>query len=80
MMQLNDYGTPIVSVQNTKLPGQESAGIRVCGVYSVTVNSQLETHRQPLFLPEELMHKLDGGYGFTTVVVINLRPPQKIRN
>ena len=32
-----------------------------------TVNPQLETHRQPLPLPEELMHKLGGGYGFTKI-------------
>ena len=67
MTQFNDYGTPVVPVRKTKLPGQESAGIRVCGDYSVTVNSQLETHRQPLPLPEELMHKLGGGYGFTKI-------------
>ena len=67
MTQFNDYGTPVVPVRKTKLPGQESAGIRVCGDYSVTVNPQLETHRQPLPLPEELMHKLGGGYGFTKI-------------
>ena len=67
MTQFNDYGTPVVPVRKNKLPGQESAGIRVCGGYSVTVNPQLETHRQPLPLPEELMHKLGGGYGFTKI-------------
>ena len=67
MAQFNDYGTPIVPVRKTKLPGQESAGSQVCGNYSVTVNSQLETHRQPLPLPEELIHKLGGGYGFTKI-------------
>ena len=65
--QFNDCGTPVVLVRKTKLPGQESAGIRVCGDFSVTVNPQLETHRQPLPLPEELMHKLGGGYGFTKI-------------
>ena len=67
MTQFNDYGTPVVPVRKNKLPGQESAGIRVCGDYSVTVNPQLETHRQPLPLPEELMYKLGGGYGFTKI-------------
>ena len=67
MTQFNDYGTPVVPVRKTKLPGQESAGIRVWGDYSVTFNSQLETHRQPLPLPEELIHKLGGGYGFTKI-------------
>jgi len=32
---------------------------------SVTVNPQLETHLHPLPLPEELMRRLGGGYGFT---------------
>ena len=54
MTQFNDYGTPVVPVRKNKLPGQKSSRIRVCGDYSVTVNSQLETHRQPLPLPEEL--------------------------
>ena len=67
MAQFNDYGTPVVPVRKNKLPGQESAGIRVCGDYSVTVNPQLETHRQPLPLPEEVMHKLGEGYGFTKI-------------
>ena len=54
-------------VRKNKLPGQESSSIQVCGDYSVTVNSQLETHRQPLPLPEELLHKLDRSYGFTKI-------------
>ena len=70
MTQFNDYGTRLLPVRKTKLPGQESADIRVCGDYSVTVNSQLETHRQPLPLPEELMHKLGGGYGFTKIDLV----------
>jgi len=41
--------------------------LRVCGDYSVTVNPQLETHRQPLPLPEELMRRLGSGYGFTKI-------------
>ena len=43
--------------------------IRICGDYSVTVNPQLEPHRYPMPLLEDLMHKLrgggGGGYGFT---------------
>jgi len=31
----------------------------------VTVNPQLAVHRHPLPLPEELIIKLGGGYGFT---------------
>ena len=49
------------------LPGQVKPKIRVCGDYSVTVNSQLETHRHPIPLPEDLMRKLGGGYCFTKI-------------
>ena len=44
---------------------QSKAKIRVCGDYSVTVNPQLEPHRHPLPIPEDLIRKLGGGYGFT---------------
>ena len=47
----NSYGTPVVPIRKTPLPGQAKPGIRVCGDYSVTVNSQLEDHRQPISLP-----------------------------
>ena len=63
----NDYGTPVVPVRKALLPGQTTAKIRVCGDYSVTVNSQLEDHRHPLPLPEDLLRKLGGGYGFTKI-------------
>ena len=33
----------------------------------MTVNPQLAVHRHPLPLPEELMRKLGGGYGFTKI-------------
>ena len=52
--QFNDYGTPVVPM-------------RVCGDYSVSVNQQLEPHRHPMPLPEDLMRKLDGGHGFTKI-------------
>ena len=39
----------------------------MCGDYSVTVNPQLEDHRQPVPLPEDLMRKLGGGYSFTKI-------------
>ena len=57
----------MVPVRKSKLPGQHTAAIRVCGDYSVTVNQQLETHRQPIPLPEELVLKFGGGYGFTKI-------------
>ena len=45
--------------------------IRVCGAYSVTVNSQLEDHRQPIPLPEDLMRKLGRGYCFSKIDLAN---------
>ena len=45
----------------------KKARIRVCIDYSVTVNSDLETHRQPIPLPEDLIRNLPGGYCFTKV-------------
>ena len=62
----NDYGTPVVPIRKTPPPRQK-AKLRVCGDYSVTVNPQLETHRHPIPRPEDLMHKLGGGCGFTKI-------------
>ena len=63
----NSYGTPVVPVRKALLPGQTKAKLRVCGDYSVSVNQQLEEHRHPLPLPEDLMRKLGGGCGFTKI-------------
>ena len=52
--EFNEYGTPVVPVKKTSLPGQKKPQIRVCGDYSVTVNKQLKDHRHPLLLPEDL--------------------------
>jgi len=60
----NDWGTPVVPVRKAAQTSNIPA-LRVCGDYSVTVSPQLETHRHPLPLPEELMRRLGGGYGFT---------------
>ena len=65
--KFNDYGTPVVPVRKAPLPGQSKGKIRVCGDYSVTVNPQLMDHRHPLPLPEDLMRRLGGGYGFTKI-------------
>ena len=64
--QFNEYGTPVVPIRKPCLPGQP-AKLRVCGDYSVTVNQQLEPHRHPMPLPEDLMRKLGGGHGFTKI-------------
>ncbi len=65
--QFNEWGTPVVPVRKAVLPGQTSAAIRVCGDYSATVNSQLEAHRQPMPLPDNLMRSLGGGHGFSKI-------------
>ena len=48
------------------IPGKP-AKHRVSGDCSITINHQLEAHRHPMPLPEDLMWKLSGGYGFTKV-------------
>ena len=70
-VQFNDWGTPVVPVRKKRVSSATTAPLRVCGDYSVTVNSQLEVHRHPLPLPEDLMQKLSGGYGFTKIDLAN---------
>ena len=65
--QFCEYGTPVVPVRKALLPGQQKAKLRVCGDYSVAVNSQLDTHRHPMPLPEDLMNKLSGSYYFSKI-------------
>jgi transposase InsO family protein len=66
--QFNDYGTPVVPVRKSLAAGgSPQRKLRVCGDYSVTVNSQLADHHQPIPLPEDLMRKLSGGYAFTKI-------------
>ena len=64
-VQFSDYGTPVVPLRKPHSASHPKGSIRVCGDYSVTVNPQLETHRQPLPLLEDLMPKLGGGYYFS---------------
>ena len=65
--QFNDWGTPVVPIRKPPLSGDDKPRLRVCRDCSVTVNPQLAVHRHPLPLPEELMRKLGGGYGFTKI-------------
>ena len=67
LTDFNSYGTPVVPIRKSPLPRQAKASIRVCGDYSVTVNSQLEDHHQPIPLPEDLMRKLGRGYCFSKI-------------
>ena len=63
----NEYGTPVVPVRKQSLPNQPTPSVRVCGDYSVFINVQLETHRQPMPLPEDLMRRLGGTHYFSKV-------------
>ena len=63
----NEYGTPVVPVRKQSQPNQPSGAVRVCGDYSVFINGQLETYRQPMPLPEDLMRRLDGTHYFSKV-------------
>ena len=63
----NDYGTPIVPIRMNPRPGEKKADFRICGDYSVTLNSQLEPHRYPMPLPEDLMRKLGGSRYFSKI-------------
>ncbi|XP_065651290.1 uncharacterized protein LOC136079479 [Hydra vulgaris] len=65
--QFNDKGTPVVPIQKNALPGQTRRKIRICGDYSVSINTQLEPHRYPMPFPEDLLRKLRGGYGYTKI-------------
>jgi transposase InsO family protein len=66
-VQFCDSGTPVVPVRKALLPGQKKAKLRVCGDYSVAVNSQLETHRHPIPRIDDLMQKLGGHYCYTKI-------------
>ena len=48
-------------VHKAHTSGSLKPKLRICGDYSVGINDQLEDHRHPLQLPEELMQKLGGG-------------------
>ena len=57
----------MVPIQKPALPGQTKRKIRICGDYSASINTQLEPHRYPMPLPEDLSRKLRGGYGYTKI-------------
>ena len=61
----NEYGTLIVPVRKQSLPIQPTSLVRGCGDYSVFIKAQLETHRQPMSLPEDLMRRLGGTHYFS---------------
>ena len=54
-VQFNEYGTTVVPIRKAHTLGSLKPKLRICGDYSVGINDQLEDHRHPLPLPEELM-------------------------
>nr|CAB3249686.1 uncharacterized protein K02A2.6-like [Phallusia mammillata] len=66
-VKFNDWGTPVVPVRKAPLSTHNRPRLRLCGDYSATVNPQLALHRHPLPLPDILMQKLRGGFGFTKI-------------
>ena len=66
-VQFNEYGTPVVPVRKAHSAGNKKPKLRICGDYSVGINDQLADHRHPMPLPEELMQKLGGGFGYSKI-------------
>ena len=67
----NKYGTCEVPVRKQSQPNQPSDAVRVCGDYSVFINGQMETLRQPMPLSEDLMRRLDGTHYFSKVDLVD---------
>ena len=61
LTHFNEYGTPVVPIR------KPNSQLRVCGDYSVGVNSILKDHRQVIPVPDELLRKLGGGFGYSKV-------------
>ena len=65
--KFNEWGTPVVPIRKPQTSETSKPKLRICGDYSVGINDQLEDHRHPMPLPEELMQKLGGGFGYTKI-------------
>ena len=70
----NDYGTPIVPIRKSLRPGEKKADFRICGDYSVTVNSQLERHRYPMPLSCHLLEQDFAHFGYPHTLVTDNAP------
>ena len=68
----NDYGTPIT--RKSLRPGKKKADFRICGDYSVTVNSQLERHRYPMPLSCHLLEQDFAHFGYPHTLVTDNAP------
>ena len=66
-VKFNEWGTPVVPIRKPQTSETSKPKLRICGDYSVGINDQLEDHRHPMPLPEELMQKLGGGFGYTKI-------------
>ena len=84
-VQFDEHETPVVPIRKVHTSGSLKPKLWICGDYSVSINDQLEDHRHPLPLPEELMQKLGGGFGYTKIDLadaynqIQLAPESKCR-
>ena len=67
-VKFNEWGTPVVPVRKSPLPGESKGKIRVCGDYSATINPLLAAHRHPLPLPEDLLRKLRGAIALRKLI------------
>ncbi|CAI6368041.1 unnamed protein product [Macrosiphum euphorbiae] len=56
-----EWGTSIVPIL------KPDGNVRICADYKITVNSQLQNNRYPIFRIEEIFNKLSGGKFFTTL-------------
>ena len=65
--KFNEWGTPVVPIRKPQTSENSKPKLRICGDYSVGINDQLEDHRHPMPLPEELMQQLGGGFGYTKI-------------
>ena len=70
----NDYGTPIVPIRKSLRPGEKKSNFRICGDYSVTVNSQLEPHRYPMPLSCHLLEEDFAHFGYPHTLVTDNAP------
>ena len=66
-VQFNEYGTPVVPIRKAHTSVSLKPKLQICGDCSMGINDQLEDHRHPLPLPEELMQKLGDGFGYTKI-------------
>ena len=75
----DEYGTPVVQVRKQCLCRQSRGTVRVYDDYSVFINSQLETHRQPTSLSKDLIRRL-GKHTYLLMHTTRFYLVQKAKN